>query len=294
MAAEHHIKNPFEMVVEEMGSVFGDIERALAPRARPAADQAAPVVRKIQPRDLADALREGLGDLGSTRADVLFIGLIYAVAGLVAARAAFHYDLLPLLFPMVSGFALVGPVAALGLYEISRRRELGEPVGWASGFGVLRSPALPSILMVGAILLALFFAWMLAAWAIYAATLGPEPPASLSAFAGEVFGTPAGWALIVVGVGVGFLFAAAAFAISVVSLPLLLDRPMGAYAAIGASFRAVSANLPVMALWGMIVVGALVLGAIPALLGLIIVIPVLGHATWRLYRKLIAPADRAA
>ena len=290
MAAEHHIKNPFEMVVEEAGSFFGDLERALAPRARPAAAQSRPVVRKIQARDLVDALREGLGDLGSTRADVLFIGLIYAVAGLIAARAAFHYDMLPLLFPMVSGFALVGPVAALGLYEISRRRELGEPVGWASGFGVLRSPALPSILAVGAILLALFFAWMLAAWAIYAATLGPEAPASLSAFAGEVFGTAAGWALIVVGVGVGFLFAAAAFAISVVSLPLLLDRPMGAYEAIGASFRAVMANLPVMALWGMIVVGALALGAIPALLGLIIVIPVLGHATWRLYRKLIAPA----
>ena len=282
-----HIKNPFEMIVAEMGTLSGDIERALQPRARGAA-VAPPAVRTITPRDLTDALKEGLSDLGSTRADVLFIGLIYAVAGLIVARAAFHYEMLPLVFPLVSGFALVGPIAALGLYEISRRRELGEPVSWASGFGVLSSPALPSILAVGGLLLALFGVWLLAAWAIYVATLGPTPPTSLAGFMSAVFGTPAGWAMIIVGVGVGAVFAVAAFAISVVSLPLLLDRPMGAYEAIGTSMRAVRENPRVMAMWGAIVVGLLVAGSLPALLGLIVVIPWLGHATWRLYRKVVA------
>lgn len=289
MAAQHHIKNPFEMLVEEAGSVFGEIERVLRPQRR-AADTAPVVVRRIRPRDLVDALKEGVGDLGSTRADVMFIGLIYAVAGLIVARAAFNYDLLPLVFPLVSGFALIGPVAALGLYEISRRRELGEPVSWASGFGVLSAPGLPAILAVGAILFALFAGWLLAAYAIHTATLGPQPPASMGAFLSDVFTTPAGWAMIVIGMGVGGLFAVAAFAISVVSLPLLLDRPMGVYQAIGTSLRAVRENLTVMALWGLMVAGALVLGAIPALLGLIVVIPVLGHATWRLYRKVVEPA----
>jgi uncharacterized membrane protein len=248
------------------------------------------VVRRIDAADLRDALRRGFDDLGASRADVLFIGLIYALAGLMVAQAAFNRDLLPLVFPLMSGFALVGPVAALGLYEISRRREKGEAVGLASAFGVLRSPALPSILGLSALLLALLVVWLVAANAIYAATLGPEPPVSLAAFLGDVVGTPAGWAMTVIGVGVGFLFAAAAFSISVVAFPLLLDRPVGVYAAIGASIRAVTANLGTMALWGLVVTGALALGSIPALLGLIVVLPLLGHATWHLYRKVVEPA----
>ncbi|MDB5458945.1 MAG: hypothetical protein JWO72_686 [Caulobacteraceae bacterium] len=289
MSTENHIRNPFEMALQQLSSVIseaGDI--AVKPRVHVA--QAPPVIRRIEVRDLWDALRKGAGDLGAIRDDVLFIGLIYPVAGLVLARLTFSYNLLPLVLPLVAGFALIGPVAAIGLYEISRRREQGMHVTWATAFGVVRSPALGSILWLGSMLLGLFVLWLAAAYGIYLATLGPAPPISVAAFMHDVFLTGAGWAMIVAGVGVGFLFAALALAISVVSFPLLLDRNVGMTRAIATSVRAVAANPGPMALWGAIVVAGLVLGSAPALLGLIFVMPVLGHATWHLYRKVIAEA----
>jgi uncharacterized membrane protein len=289
MSTENHIRNPFEMALQQLSSVIseaGDI--AVKPRVPVA--QAPPVIRRIEVRDLWDALRKGAGDLGAIRDDVLFIGLIYPVAGLVLARLTFSYNLLPLVLPLVAGFALIGPVAAIGLYEISRRREQGMHVTWATAFGVVRSPALGSILWLGSMLLGLFVLWLAAAYGIYLATLGPAPPTSVAAFIHDVFLTGAGWAMIVAGVGVGFLFAALALAISVVSFPLLLDRNVGMTTAIATSVRAVAANPGPMALWGAIVVAGLVLGSAPALLGLIFVMPVLGHATWHLYRKVIAEA----
>jgi uncharacterized membrane protein len=129
--------------------------------------------------------------------------------------------------------------------------------------------------------------WLGAAMAIYTLTLGPEPPASLVSFARTVFTTEAGWALMILGVGVGFLFAVLVLAISVVSFPLLLDREVGLKAAVATSVRAVMANPGPMALWGLIVAGGLVAGSIPLFLGLIIVMPVLGHATWHLYRRVV-------
>jgi uncharacterized membrane protein len=290
MPTEKHIENPFEFFIEKLSWTVSDVSRAVMAEPHRHLAKTAPVVRRIEARDLVDALRKGMGDLGAARADVLFIGLIYPVAGLVLARAAFNYDMLPLLFPLASGFAILGPVAAVGLYEISRRREQGMPVTWAAALGVLRSPALGSILGLGAILVMLFALWLAAAWGIYGATLGPEPPASIAAFARDVFGTEAGWTMIVVGIAVGFLFAVLALAISVVSFPLLLDRDVGLGTAIATSLRSVAANPIPMALWGAIVAAALVLGSAPALVGLIFVVPVLGHATWHLYRKVIADA----
>jgi uncharacterized membrane protein len=137
-------------------------------------------------------------------------------------------------------------------------------------------------------LLGLFVLWMIAAYGVFLVTLGPTPPVSVDAFAQAVFLTAPGWAMIVAGCGVGFLFAALALAISVVSFPLLLDRNVGMTMAIKTSLRAVAVNPGPMCVWGMIVVGGLVVGSAPALLGLIVVMPVLGHATWHLYRRVIA------
>ena len=247
----------------------------------------APAVRRIAAADLRDVLARGLADFGAYRTDVIFLCVIYPVVGLVLGRLAFGYGMLPLLFPLASGFALVGPFAAIGLYEMSRQREQGIDVTWANAFGVMRSPSFGAIVVLGLLLVVIFMAWLAAAEVVYLATLGPEPPASIAQFLRDVLTTGAGWVLIVVGVGVGFLFALLVLAISVVSFPLLLDREVGVDTAVWTSIRAVAANPVPMALWGVIVAGSLVLGSLPFFVGLIVVMPVLGHATWHLYRKVV-------
>jgi len=290
MPARNHVENPLEYVIERLSWAVSDIGRAAAaPPRRHEADRPAEV-RRIAYSDLWAALREGFHDLAVSRSDVVFIALVYPIVGLVLGRLAFSLNLLPMILPLVTGFALLGPVAAVGLYEVSRRLEDGAPVSWSTPFEVFRSPALSSILGLGAILAMIFFAWLAVAWGIYAVTLGPQPPASLGSFLNEVFLTPSGWTMIVVGTAVGFLFAAVAYAISAVSFPLLLDRDIGIAAAVQTSIKAIRANPGPMAAWGAIIAGALILGSIPALAGLIFVMPLFGHASWRLYRRVVADA----
>ena len=248
----------------------------------------APVVRKIGLADLKDALTKGLDDFGAYRSDVVFLGAIYAAAGLVFARVAFGLDMLPLVFPLASGFALVGPLAAIGLYEMSRLREQGQDVSWRNAIDVIHAPAAGAIAILGLVLIGTLLLWLFAAWEIYAHTLGPAEPASVSIFLLDVFFTAAGWTMIVVGVGVGFLFAVFALALGIVSFPLLVDRDVGLDTAVRTSFRAARMNPVPVAAWGLIVAAGLVLGSLPLFIGLIVVLPVLGHATWHLYRKLVA------
>jgi uncharacterized membrane protein len=289
MADRDHIRNPVEWSVDQLRTASAAVGQAGHHLRAPeqARESPLPAVRRIGLPDLRDALVKGLSDFGAYRTDVVFLCILYPAAGLILAWAAFGYDFLPLLFPLASGFALLGPVAAVGLYEMSRRREQGVEANWADAFGVVKAPAFGAIFVLGLVLLAIFLLWLGVAYGIYMATLGPEPPASVGSFFREVFTTGAGWAMIVVGIGVGFLFAVLVLTISVVSFPMLLDRDVGLYTAVATSVLAVVTNPVPMAVWGLIVAGGLVIGSLPVLLGLIIVLPVLGHATWHLYRKLV-------
>jgi uncharacterized membrane protein len=250
-----------------------------------------PQIRRIGFADLTDALRQGARDFQAMPTHAMFLCVIYPIVGLLTARLAFGYSVLPLLYPLATGFALVGPLAGLGLYELSRRREAGLDNSVSHAFDVLRSSSIGGIVALGLLLLLIFMLWMATANAIYIADFGYAPPASPEAFLRNVFTTDAGWNLIIVGNAVGFLFAVLAMTVSVVSFPLLLDRDVGAALALLTSIRAVVKNPLMMALWGLIVAALLFIGSLPLFIGLTIVVPILGHATWHLYRKLVVADD---
>jgi uncharacterized membrane protein len=252
-----------------------------------------PVIRTIGVMDLKDALARGMSDFSAMPTHALFLCLIYPIVGLILARVSLGYDVLSLLFPLAAGFALLGPFVAIGFYELSRQREQGLDISWEDAFDVLHSPSRDAIAALGFLLLVIFVFWVSVAEVIYIETLGYEPAASIPNFVREVFTTPAGWTLIIVGNGIGFLFALAVLIISVVSFPLLLDRDVGAVEAVLTSVRAVAANPLPMAVWGLIVAGLLVIGSLPLFVGLAVVVPVLGHSTWHLYRKVVEPDPNA-
>jgi uncharacterized membrane protein len=289
MAVPNHVENPLEYLFRGLSRPFTGGARRADPAARAAA-RASPEVRQVSVADLRDCLRKGFADFAAARDDVMFIAIIYPIAGLVLAALASRYDLLPMVFPLLAGFALIGPFAAVGLYEISRRLEQGEPVSWTAAAGVFESRSIGAILGMGLILAAFFAAWLFAAYQISLIAFADAPPPTVAAFVNEVVSTGDGWRMALIGIAVGALFAVAAFAVSVVTFPLLLDRHVDLDVAIGTSLRVVAANPGTMALWGLIVVALLVLGALPALFGLVVVLPVLGHATWHLYRKAVPPA----
>ena len=247
-----------------------------------------PVIHKIDWRDLVDALSRGFADFSARPSHMVFLCLIYPIVGVMIGRATMQGDLLPLFFPLSAGFALIGPVAAVGLYELSRRREQGMDASWSKVFDVIHLPSIGAILGIGVLLMVIFVAWLAAAEWIYKLTLGPTYPTSIAGFARDLFGTSAGWALIIVGNVAGFFFAGVALTIGVVSFPMLVDRNVGLAAAITTSVRCVTTNPVTLALWGLIVAAVLFVGAIPVFVGLAVALPVLGHATWHLYRKLVS------
>ena len=244
-------------------------------------------IARLAPSDLGAALAEGWADFRADPTHYLFLCAFYPVVGLVLGRLASGAGTVALIFPLVAGFALLGPFAAVGLYELSRRREAGQPVAWWTAFGVFRAPYFPEILKLGLGLSAWFVLWLIVAEGLYLLTLGPVAPHSVAALLAAVFGTRAGWALLVLGNAAGFGFAAAALVAGVVSFPMIVDRGVSVETALAASLATARANPAMIAGWGLIVAAILVLGSLPFLLGLAVAIPLLGHATWHLYRRAV-------
>jgi uncharacterized membrane protein len=250
-----------------------------------------PAVRRIGLEDLKDAVAKGFDDFNAVPSHAVFLGIIYAVLGLILFRLAFGYDVLPLVYPMLAGSALLGPFAAVALYDLSRRRERGLDTSvWHMG-EVFRSPQIGAIARLGLVLTAIFFVWLGLAQVMYVQIMGGAEPTSLREFAHQLLGTPAGRQLIVVGNAVGFLFALLVLVISVISFPMLVDRNVSVGTAVRTSVRAVIANPLTMAVWGLFVAAALLIGSLPLFFGLAVVFPVLGHATWHLYRKAVSADD---
>jgi uncharacterized membrane protein len=223
---------------------------------------------------------------------VIFLAVIYPLVGLFLARMTFRYDVMPLLFPLAAGFGLIGPFAAIGLYELSRQREKGVDVSWKHLFGVLQCPSLDGIAALGMVLLIVFVIWLATAQWLYQSLFGYGAPESIEQFLSDILTTSEGWILIIVGNGIGFLFAVLVLTISVVSFPLLLDRDVGAMVAMHTSVRAVLRNPLMMAVWGLFVAVTLAIGSLPFFVGLAVVLPVLAHSTWHLYRKVVEPDPR--
>lgn len=251
---------------------------------------ARPAIRRIGLSDVWDALALGFEDFRAKPSHYVFLSLIYPICGVVLVTWSSGANMLPLIFPLVAGFALLGPFLALGLYEISRRRERGMDASWRHALAVRHSSALPSILAVGAMLMALFVAWLVFAQTLYTSLFGPEPPQSLALFIAGIFSSENGLLLVLAGNAIGFCFALVVLATTVIAFPLLLDRDVGAVAAIETSLRATLVNPLPIACWGLIVAALLVVGTIPLFVGLAVVMPILGHATWHLYRKLVVDA----
>jgi uncharacterized membrane protein len=253
---------------------------------RPAAAATGDVtIRRIGLGELGLALRRGWADFLAIPTQLVFLCVLYPVIGLISATLMAGGEVRHLFYPLAAGFALVGPVAALGLYEISRRRERGLPASWVHAFDVLRSPAIGAIAALGVLLLVIFVAWLWAADQIQAATLGRLPPET--DLWSALFSTDQGWRLIWMGNLVGFGFALAVLVLTALSFPMLLDRDGGVARAVGTSVRAFLVNPVPMAAWGLIVAVLLLLGSLPLFVGLAVVLPVLGHATWHLYRLVV-------
>ncbi len=276
------IRHPLQWAALRVQSVAGAAPMARLPQT------AIPAPRRISVDDVRGALRQGFADFLAFRSDVIFLCVLYPCAGLLLWRFASGYNLLHMAFPLIAGFALVGPLFATGLYEMSRQHEHGLPVTWATAFAAFRSPAIGSILLLGVVLLAIFGAWLLAANGLYLGTVAAEKPNSLADFVHDVLFTRRGNAMIIAGFGAGFLFAALALCVSIVSFPLMLDRHATTADAVRTSIAAARKNPLETALWGLIVAVLLALGSLPFLIGLVVVLPLLGHATWHLYRRIMA------
>ena len=255
--------------------------------AAPAAAEPRPEVRRIDQGDLNWALAEGWRDFKAKRGDLIILALIYPLVGLATAAAAVNAAFLPMLFPLVAGLSIMGPAVASGFYELARRREAGLESSWGHFFDPLRGRSRPSLAILTAGLAALFIGWLIVAALIYAGTMGPDHGVGLSTFFRRMFTTPEGWALIAAGNLAGFVFAVVTLVLSLVSFPMVVDKPVNAAVAVATSIRAVAANPAATASWGLRVAVLLAIGCLPMFVGLAVVLPVLGYATWHLYTRLV-------
>ncbi|MDO6797640.1 DUF2189 domain-containing protein [Shimia thalassica] len=284
-------------MVETIGNPLSWSAKAIAGSGRAAEDIAthlgsdarvSPRVHRLEVRDVFRALRLGLDDMMWFRTDVVALVAVYPLIGVLLSVMAFEMALLPAVFPMATGFVLLGPVAAIGMYALSKLHEAGESPSISNTMQLLKARTTGPVIVLAGYLVAVFALWMVCAMWVYGATLGPEPPVSVGQFVTDALTTPRGWSMIWIGCGIGVIFAGLVLVTSLVSFPMLVDRPVGLPVAVTTSVRVAVKNPLVTAVWGVTIAFGMFLGSLPIFIGLILVLPVLGHATWHLYRKAVS------
>ena len=246
-----------------------------------------PQVRKIGFSDLREVLGLGWRDFMRAPKFGMFFGGIYALGGLLIFYVFMKLKLGMLVFPMVFGFALIGPFIASGLYEVSRRLEKGTPLVWSEVLGVCWNQHRRELGWMAFVMLFIFWIWMYQSRTLVAVFFGTKGFATLPGFLEAVFTTSTGATFLLVGTLVGATISMILFTLTVISCPILLERDVDFVTAMITSVRAVTTSPIVMLSWGAFVVLAVIISAIPAFLGLLIVLPVLGHATWHLYKRVV-------
>ncbi|MGE4303374.1 MAG: DUF2189 domain-containing protein [Novosphingobium sp.] len=242
------------------------------------------VASDLRVRDLRAALAAGWRDFTACPVYGLFFGAIYVVAGLFLYYALFNWGAVVWLIPAAAGFPLLAPFVAVGLYEVSRRRELGLPMSWSVVLGALRGRGDEQILSMGVIVFVAFGFWLMIAHGIFAVFMAESGIGSESL---ALFTTTAGIMMLAVGTIVGAIMALAFFAITVMSLPMLVDREADFLTAIIVSLGTVRSNRFVMVTWAVWIAIGLFIAMLPLFLGLLVALPVFGHATWHLYRRAV-------
>jgi uncharacterized membrane protein len=246
--------------------------------------------RGLKPSDPLKWLALGWQDFKSQPAVSVAYGVVILLISLALVAGLFAFKRDYILFPAFAGFMVIGPVLAVGLYEKSRRLAAGLPVDWRN-LVFVRPRSGGQILFTGVLLCLLMMVWMRAAVLIYALFFGLRPFPGLDRIAPMLFTTQVGWAMLVVGTAVGGLFASFSFAISAFSIPMLLNERTDALTAMGSSMALVWNNLGVMLIWAAIVLGLFLASLATCMLGLVVIYPLLGHATWHAYRAVqSAPA----
>ncbi len=247
----------------------------------------APIVRAATVADIVAALELGLRDFRAAPVFSLAFGLFYALGGMLIVLLATHFGQIWWAFPLASGFALIGPFVAVGLYEVSRRRETGAPLTWRGVLGCMIAQGGREMGWMCLVSVFAFIIWMYQIRLLYALTFGIIPMAAQDTFH-MLLRSEAGLMFLTIGTGIGALLSLAVFSLTVVSFPLLLDRDVDFVTAMITSVKAVIAAPKVMIGWGWITALVLLLSILPFFLGLVLTLPVLGHTTWHLYRRIVS------
>ncbi|PNG27266.1 DUF2189 domain-containing protein [Methylocella silvestris] len=245
------------------------------------------VVRSISTDDVFDALKQGWRDFKNAPVYGLVFGAIFALGGIAIAAWAYERGLSYLMYPAIIGFAMIGPFAAVGLYEVSRLQERGQRPSWGAIARTLVAQGGAELAWMAFVTLFIFMAWIYAAQMLVAIFFGLRAFSTLSGFLALMATTPEGWLFLIVGNLLGAATLFAVFSLTVVSVPLLLDREVDFVTAMITSLRAVAASPGPMLIWAAIVFATLLIAALPAFLGLLVAVPVLSFATWRLYRMIV-------